>query len=126
MADTLKPIDLIAKTVDLYFQGLYHSDVEKLKIAFGPQARVVGTFQGNPADFSLDEFLGIVGQTPAPSGQGEAYDMRIVSVDVTGDVALVKVEDLYLGLRFTDYLTLYEKDGGWIIIHKAFYHQPVG
>ena len=55
---------------------------------------------------------------------GEDYDMRIVSVDMTGNEAVAKVEDLYSGFRFTDYLSLLRIDGTWFIIHKTFYHEP--
>ena len=110
------------KVVQLYFDGLYDSDVEKLKKAFHPEARVVGHFKGRFAVMTLDDFLGIVGNTPAPSGSGESYEMSIALVDQTGNEAFVKVKDLYLGLHFTDYLTLMKIDGTWQIIHKAFYH----
>jgi hypothetical protein len=113
----------IEATVQLYFDGLYHSDVEGLKKAFHPCAQVIGHFQGPFAVMSLDDFLGIVGGTPAPSESGEAYDMKIVLVDQVAEAALVKVEDLYMGLRFTDYLTLMKVDGTWRIINKAYRHE---
>ena len=50
--------------------------------------------------------------------------MRIVSIDMTGIEAMVKVEDLYLGFRFTDYLSLLKIDGEWVIVNKTFYHEP--
>ena len=113
----------IEEAVQLYFDGLYDSDVEKLKKAFHPKAQVIGHFKGQFAVMGLEDFLGFVANTPAPSGSGESYDMRIVLVDQTADEAFVKVEDLYLGLRFTDYLTLMKVDGTWKIINKAYYHE---
>jgi len=113
----------IDDVVQLYFGGLYHSDVERLKRAFHPSAQVTGHFKGRFAVMGLDDFLEFVGGTPAPAESGEAYDMRIVMVDRVGDLALAKVEDLYLGLRFTDYLTLMRVDGSWRIIHKGYRHQ---
>jgi hypothetical protein len=73
---------------------------------------------------SLEEFLGFVKGTPAPADSGEAYDMKIVSIDQTGDEAMAKVADLYLGFRFTDYLSLLKVDGNWVIVNKTFYHEP--
>ncbi len=113
----------IENAVQLYFDGLYHSDVERLRKAFHPSAQVIGHYQGQFAVMSLDDFLGIVGGTPAPSASGEAYDMRIVMMDQVAEEAFVKVEDLYLGLRFTDYLTLMKVDGTWRIINKAYRHE---
>ena len=57
-----------------------------------------------------------------PAETGEAFDMRIVSTDVTCQVATVKVADLYRGLRFTDYLGLARVDGQWMIVNKTFHH----
>ena len=116
--------ELIQQTVQHYFDGLYHSDVEKLKIAFHPNSQVIGHFQGTLMFNSLEQFLGYVKGTPAPSESGEAYDMKIESIDVTGDEAVAKVADLYMGFRFTDYLSLLKVDGNWVIVNKTFYHEP--
>jgi hypothetical protein len=98
--------ELIQQTVQHYFDGLYHSDVEKLEKAFHPNAQVIGHFQGTLME------------------SGEAYDMEIVSIDQTGEEAVAKVADLYLGFRFTDYLSLLKVDGNWVIVNKTFYHEP--
>ena len=113
----------IEEVVQLYFEGLYHSDVEKLKKAFHPQSQVTGHFQGRFAVMSLEDFLGFVGATPAPAGSGEAYDMKIVSLDQNAEMARVVVQDLYLGLRFTDALTLMKVDGAWRIVNKTYRHE---
>ena len=114
--------DAIQPAIQNYFDGLYHSDLDKLKAAFHPQAQVIGHFQGSFGAMTLDQFLGVVGQTPAPSQSGEEYDMKTVSVDVDGEVASVKVVDLYLGLRFIDVLTLMKVEDSWVIINKAYRH----
>ena len=119
-------IEMIRKTVQCYFEGLYHSDIGKLKLAFHSKAQVIGYFQGSLLFNSIDEFMDFVKATPAPAENGEPYDMEIVSMDITGDAAVVKVADLYLGLRFTDYLSLLKIDGEWRIINKLFGHEPDG
>lgn len=117
-------LELIQQTVQYYFDGLYHSNVDKLKKAFHPNAQVIGHFQGNLVFNSLEQFLEFVKTTPAPSESGEEYDMKIVSIDVTGDGSVAKVADLYLGLRFTDYLSLLKIDSRWVIVNKVFHHEP--
>ena len=58
-------IELIQKTVQYYFDGLYHSDVEKLKKAFHPNSQVIGYFDGSLSFESLDGFLEFVKATPS-------------------------------------------------------------
>jgi hypothetical protein len=117
-------LELIQQTVQYYFDGLYYSDIEKLQVAFHPNSQVIGYFQGTLMFNSLVQFLEFVKTTPAPAESGENYDMRIVSIDMTGTEAVAKVDDLYLGFRFTDYLSLLKVDGTWVIINKTFYHEP--
>jgi len=117
-------IELIQETVQYYFDGIYHSDVEKLKNAFHPNSQVIGYFDGSLSFESLDGFLEFVKATPAPSESGEEYDMGIVSIDVTANEAVAKVANLYLGLKFTDYLSLLKVDGNWVIVNKIYYYEP--
>ena len=117
-------LELIQQTVQYYFDGLYQSDIAKLNRAFHQNSQVIGYFQGNLLFETLEQFIEFVRATPAPSRSGQEYDMRIVSIDMTGIEAMVKVEDLYLGFRFTDYLSLLKIDGEWVIVNKTFYHEP--
>ena len=48
----------------------------------------------------------MVESRPIPAASGAPYDMEIVAMDVTGTAATVKVQDVYYGLRLTEYLTL--------------------
>ena len=49
--------------------------------------------------------------------------MRLVSIDRTGSVAVVKDEVLYQGRRYTDYLSLQKTAVGWRIVAKTFFCQ---
>ncbi len=122
MSDSASDLDLIAQTVQLYFDGMYHSDVEKIKIAFHPNTVLHGYLEGELIHLPFDEWLDHVKGVPAPADSGEEYDMRIVSIDVTGRVATVKVEDLYLNRRFTDYLSFVKVAGNWLIVNKIFHY----
>lgn len=124
MAEQAKDLEGIRNTVDDYFLGMYHSDTDRLAKAFHSDAFLTGYFQGNFSRFSLGDWLGMVEKTEAPAEQGEAFDMNIVSIDMKENVAMVKVRDLYLGLWFTDYLTLIKMDNGWKIVNKSFHHEP--
>lgn len=124
MTDNQADLEQIKETVQLYFDGLYTSDSAKLNQAFHETAFITGHFKGTFVSTQRDKWTERVGKTKAPSESGEEYDMEIVSVDITGDAASVKVADLYLGFRFTDYLSLLKLDGRWQIANKIYYHQP--
>ena len=116
------PLQAIAATVQDYFEGMYYRDPGRLRKAFHPKASLFGHLQGAWVIIPLDQWLGMVESRPVPAESGEPFDMRIVATDVTGQVAAVKVADLYRGLRFTDYLSLARVDGQWRIVNKTFHH----
>jgi len=124
MPENQSDLITITQTVENYFKGMYHSDTVRLKKAFHPSAFLKGYFQGNLADISLEDWLDMIQNTPPPAEKGEAYDMKIVSMDITENVACVKVADMYMGLRFTDYLSLLKIEGNWVIVNKIFHHEP--
>ena len=116
------PLQAISATIEDYFQGMYHRDLTRLRKAFHPTACLYGHYKGTFARVPLDEWLKAVEGRPVPAEAGEAFDMRIVAIDVTGQVGTVKVADLYRGLRFTDYLSVARIDGQWVIVNKTFHH----
>lgn len=122
MSQPQSDLQSITETVQRYFDGMYHRDVGLLRNAFHPQACLFGHLQGKFVHVSAEQWFEAVRSRPVPAESGEPYDMKIVSTDVTADVATVKVAELYRGLRFTDYLTLVKTDGAWLIVNKAFHH----
>ncbi len=103
-----------------YLDGMMYADEAKLRRAFHPKCHVVGHFRGRLEFDSLDAFIDAC-KKEGSMPRGTPYFAEIVSVDVTGDTAVVKLIDDYLGIRFTDYLTMVKTEGRWIIINKAFY-----
>jgi protease I len=124
MGEKASDLELISETVQHYFDGMYHRNIENLRRAFHAKAYLFGYFQGEFLHVSVEDWFKMVESRPTPAESGEEYDMRIVSTDLTGAVATVKVADLYQGLRFTDYLTLANVGGDWRIVNKAFHHDP--
>ena len=116
-------LDKITQTIQYYFDGMYHADIETLKKAFDPNAFLHGYFEGQLIHLPFNEWLKMIESRPAPSKSGEAYEMKIGSVDITDNIALVKVFDLYLGKYFTDYLSLIKVEDNWIVMNKMFHHQ---
>lgn len=103
-----------------YLEGMIYGQPERLEKAMHPQCMQAGHFNGQYEFFDRDTFIKSVleEQTLSP---GSRYNANIISVDITGDVAVVKVEDDCFGTSFTDYLTLIKHGTGWQIVMKAFF-----
>ncbi len=106
-----------------YFLGMYEGDVERLRRIFHPQCWLYGENRNGSHEFPLSGFLDQIGSEPVPKAEGEPFDMRLVSVDRTGAVAVAKVEVRYQDRRYTDYLTLQKTAAGWSIVNKVFFSQ---
>jgi hypothetical protein len=52
--------------------------------------------------------------------------MRVLSLDVTHDMAIAKVYVPALGFNFYNYLSLLCKGGSWRIVSKVFDDVPAG
>ena len=111
----------IEALVQDYFLGMYEGDVERLRRIFHPQCWLFGENRGGRHEFPLSGFLDQIASEPVPKAEGEPFDMRLVSVDRTGSVAVAKVEVRYQGRRYTDYLTLQKAAVDWSIVGKLFY-----
>jgi hypothetical protein len=110
----------VEKAVRDYLDGMIYVDADQLRRAFHPRAHVIGHWEGSLEWSSLDEFIAAcVAAGAAPKGQ--PYNSEIQSCDVTGDAATVKLTVDYLGVRFTDYLSLLDEGGRWQIVNKVFY-----
>jgi hypothetical protein len=117
-------IELIQQTVECYIDGTYHSDVEKIKKALHPNYMDIGYFEGKLVFEPLEEYLKYIKDSPTPSESGEEFDAKIVSIDVTGNAAVVKLISVALGQRSTDYLSLLNVDGNWVIVGEIYYYEP--
>ncbi len=111
----------IEALVQDYFLGMYEGDVERLQRVFHPQCWLFGESRGGCHEFPVSGFLDQFANQPAPKAEGEPFDMRLVSIDRTGSVAVVKDEVLYQGRQYTDYLMLQKTEAGWSIVNKAFF-----
>lgn len=116
----------LEKTIQTYYRAMYDSDGAAIDHCFHPSATVCGfdTVVGDLVEMDRDGFRGFVEAQPAAAERGEPYDMKLASVDIKGRTAMVKVEDLYLGKRFTDYLLLVKDGGRWRILNKVWHADP--
>ena len=112
----------VRDVVESYLHGLRFNDVESLKQAFWPEARLFFV--------DRDGHLGQLTQArwyegfAANAGHEEEGELRIASVTVTRDIASVTVVEEYPHSRYTDYLSLVKFDSGWRIVNKVYTSEP--
>jgi hypothetical protein len=103
-----------------YLEGMIYGQRNRLERAMHPQCMQAGHFSGSYEFFDRETFIrSVEGETALPPGT--PYRSDIVSIDVTGDIAVVKLEDACFGTTFTDYLTLIKHEETWQIVMKAFF-----
>jgi hypothetical protein len=113
--------DAIRDTIQLCLDGEARGDVEKLRAAFHPDARMFGSLAGERYDVPIQELFDLAASAPADTG---SYRARILTIQQTGDAAFATVaEEGYWGtVSFVDYLSLAKVDGTWKIVSKLFAH----
>lgn len=105
-----------------YFDGLHHSDADKLGQLFHPQAIYACGTEGSLTCLSMAEYLPMVAKRPSPASRGEPRHDRILSIEFAGPVtALARVECAIGEKRFTDLLSFIRLDGHWRLVAKVFH-----
>jgi protease I len=85
---------------------MHFGDTSRLRKAFHPDAFLFGYYHGEFSRMSFEDWMSEVEGMDKPSETGEVFDMVIVSTDVTGLTAQLKVAELYAGVRYTAYSRL--------------------
>jgi hypothetical protein len=112
-------LDPVLAPLHAYLQGHASGDGDHMRRAFHPDARLFWIADGAVQQLSAEDYAARFTGQPAPD-EAERH-RRIASVDVTGDVAVAKVELDYPNATFTDYMTLVREGDTWKIINKTFY-----
>lgn len=114
----------VAGVLATYFEGLYHSDTQRLAQVFHPKAQYVCVTDGTLLYRDMAAYFPVVDARPSPASRGEVRRDEIVSVDFAGPVTARAVLHCAIGTRlFTDYLTLIQLDGRWQVISKVFHYK---
>ncbi len=112
--------EAIESVVTDYLEGMIWNDPERLRRAMHPLCMQSGHYKGQFEFYDRDTFIESL-ESERTAEPGTPYAARVVSVDMTGDVAVVKVTNESLGTSFTDYLTLIRVEDRWRIVMKAFF-----
>jgi hypothetical protein len=117
----MNDIEQFENVVQLYIDSLDESNPDKVKETFHENAKVVGYLHGNFMEMSVDDFAGFVAsQQPSPKEKSENVVFEILTCEIEGTTALVKVRDKYLGITFLDTLSFIKNESEWKIYNKLF------
>ena len=111
----------ITEAIELYTQGTYEGDGEKLRSVFHERAVMNGYIGDELITESPAEFIeGMERLRMRDLGAG--YQPSIVSVEIEGRVAAVTLGETGFpgGMSFTNYFHLIDDGTGWKIISKTF------
>tara|TARA_X000001036_G_scaffold320108_1_gene298600 strand:- start:321 stop:635 length:315 start_codon:yes stop_codon:yes gene_type:complete len=101
---------------------MYESDPAKVREAFYPNAKITGYIGTGLAEMSVDDFASFVeSQQPSPKDKQEEILLEILSCELAGSTACVRVRDGYIGNVYLDTLSFLKKDGEWKIYNKLFH-----
>lgn len=122
--DTPHALAEIAERMQLYFDGLYHSDTARLSRIFHPDARYVCATDEPAISIGLDMYFPIVDARPSPASRNETRRDAIISIALAGpSTAFVHANCAIADKYFTDFLTLIRTEGEWRIIAKVFHYE---
>jgi len=103
-----------------YFEGVRRADTAAARRAFHPVATMYFVRDGEFAQRSIPDWLAALAQGAPNPPAPDTVPRRIVSVDVTGNAAMAKLELAYPEAIVTDYLSLLKVNGEWMVVGKVF------
>lgn len=111
----------VEAVIQLYLDGLYEGDADKLGAAFHPTADLRWQEKGELQVLTCPDWLDRVRQRPSPRSKGQERHDFVVMVDRSDtDTAFVKVQCAIPPRFFTDYLVLLKLTDGWKIVSKSY------
>lgn len=109
----------IRAAVENYFRGQATGQGDYYRKVFHADAKLFAVRDGKYWQLTSEEFAS---RAPGkPAADEEKRMRRIESIDVTGNVAMVKIVLNYPQVKFTDYMSMLKIDGEWKIVNKTFY-----
>ena len=120
MSDYLRDLEAVRAVIQLYIDGA-NGDVDKLKQAFHPDARMMGHIGPMDTYIPISGFFDMVAARPGLAGPN--YKAIVRSIDLSADAGVaVLAETDYMGCDFVDYFSVARIAGRWQITNKTYAH----
>ena len=115
-------IKKIEATIADYFSGIYFGDIERLETSLSDELVLYGDIKGEFYKKNVAEYIQGVAGRKSPKELGEIFAMKIVGIDVLGQIAMAKLHLPMLGMNYYDYVSLAKIEGNWKIVGRIFSH----
>ena len=114
--------DQIKACVERYYESLCASSSDGVHSVFHDNARITGYLPDGLHQMTRDEFAEFVAaQQPSPEASGAEKMLEILSCEIAGETAGVRLRESYLGMVFIDTFAMLKVDGEWVIYNKLFH-----
>ncbi len=112
----------IQSCVERYYESLRGSNADGVRAVFHPSARITGYLPDGLHEMTVEDFAGFVAdQLPSPDDAGAERMLDILSCEIAGETASVRLRESYLGMIFVDTFGMLRVDGNWLIYNKLFH-----
>jgi hypothetical protein len=101
-----------------YLEGRPVKDIERLRRAFHPEARIRMVVEGKLVQWTVPQYLDAVENAALQECQTE-----ILSYTWDGDTASAHMQLTFPTFRFIDRFNLVKLDGKWLLMDKISYRQ---
>lgn len=114
----------VEAVVNLYFDGLYEGDADKIGAAFDASADLRWVENGKLEILAVPQWLERVRTRPSAKSQNQPRADFIVTIDKSDEHnAFVKVRCQLPPRYFTDYLSVMKLADGWTIVSKSYRYE---
>ena len=115
--------DEVLAVMKRYTDAAYRGDADGLRACFHADAVMSGLLGDQLLTGSPEPFFTDIGGHPSMESSGAPYEPTVVSVDVLGRVASVRIDEtgFFGAMSFANWFHLLKGDDGrWLIVSKAF------
>ncbi len=113
---------ILLEAISLYFDAIYHCDVEKLDAVFHPASSLFDADQGKIFVDPIANFRQDVGNRSSPAGRNQIRKDEIILIDYLSNLsATVKVRLQAHENIFVDHLAFVKGPDGWQIVSKIWH-----
>jgi hypothetical protein len=107
-----------------YIEGIQNNgNIDDIRNGFHPSFSMLRLIDNEVKPFAIEEWITAIEKRKKEGNVSSVRtEGKFITVDITGSVAIVKLELYRQGKKtFTDYLVLYKFNEGWKIVSKTYY-----